>query len=122
MKLKQDCIRETLLFLEENMSSTGFFHSQTICLKNFSKDEINYTIRKLEEANYLKINCIMMTGDIIIECLTFEGHKFLDNIRDEKVWSTTKSIVSKFSSVSLGIIENVSAQVITNIIIKNLGH
>lgn len=46
--------------------------------------------------------------------LTLEGHKFLDNIRDNKVWQNTKDIISKFENVSLNIISSVAANLISS--------
>ena len=51
------------------------------------------------------------------ESLSFDGHSFLDNIRDNQVWSKSKKILSAFKSVSIEII----SQVATNVINKKLG-
>lgn len=53
--------------------------------------------------------------------LTYDGHKFLDNIRDDKVWKDTKTILSKFSSVSLSFVSSVASNVISQLIQKQFG-
>ena len=73
MKLNYDCVRELLLTLEENlvMDDSLSFPSLTlkqVCEKmpDFSRADIAYASTKLLEA------------------------KYLDSIRDSKLWSTVK--------------------------------
>lgn len=124
MKLSNDCVRDLLLFVEEKVGLDQPLNIKFATIKNYSQDELIYTAKKLNEAGYINAtisDCIDGSCDIYIYSLTWNGHKFLDNIRDDGVWKTTKGIVSKFSSVSLGIIENVAAQVITNLINQQIG-
>lgn len=59
---------------------------------------------------------LFIEKNVTFGMLTWDGHKFLDTIRDSKVWSTTKSVTEKLASVSMSMIESISAQVISNII------
>jgi len=94
---------------------TLFFDDIQKKLSKYSIDDINYTCLKLEEAGFMQ--CTQYINDRIdITNMTYNGHLFLDNIRDNNVWSTTKKVISKFSSVSLNIVEKVATQVITNLI------
>lgn len=125
MKLNKECIRYLLLYIEENAQ----LNDDTIDVLNiidsgFSTDDLVYTAIKLKEAGY--INGLIKFSDDEIECcyissLTWNGHSFLDNIRDNNVWKTTKEIVNKFSSVSVSIINSVASQVILKLIEKQLG-
>lgn len=119
MKLNQDCIRDLLLYLEENLTLNDHLSVENISLKNYSRDELLYTADKLYEAGY--INCMRKIYDttdliILISSITYEGHQFLDNIRDDKVFAKTKAILSKFKSVSIEVISETASKVITNII------
>lgn len=124
MKLNHDCIRDLLLYIENNASYNEEIKINNLSLKKYSNEELIYTADKLIEAKYL--NCIRYVQYaknmpfIAVKSITFEGHKFLDNIRDNNVWEKTKNILSKFSSTSIGIVSNISAQVISNIISKQL--
>lgn len=127
MKLNNDCIRDLLLYIEENTNLSDDVYIESINDLSYSIEELLYTSIKLKEANFINAE-IEQTYDeenggysITVFSLTWQGHKFLDNIRDSEVWKTTKGIISKFSSVSLGIIENVAAQVITNMISLQIG-
>lgn len=125
MKLNHDCVRDLLLYIEEHSSYDTKIDVNKLKFKNYSNSDLIYTADKLFEANYL--NCIKSnqfnnsSPSIIIKSITYDGHQFLDNIRDDGVWKNTKSILSKFTSTSLGIISDISSQIISNIILKQLG-
>ncbi|WP_143454637.1 DUF2513 domain-containing protein [Ligilactobacillus salivarius] len=83
-----------------------------------------YTVLKLKEANFIDGDVWWTNNSparIMVDNLTYEGHKFLDNIRDDKVWKDTKTILSKFSSVSLNFVSSVASDVISRLIQKQLG-
>lgn len=119
MRLNNDCVRDLLLAIEENVGLKEYMSIDSLQLKSYSQDDLQYTALKLEEAGYINAKVSKYLDgsmDIYIFSLTWNGHKFLDNIRDNNVWSKTKGIVSKFASVSLDVLEKVAAQVITNMI------
>lgn len=123
MKLNQDCIRDLLLYLEENLKLNDYLSVSNISLKNYSPEELLYTADKLYEAGYL--NCSRKVYDntdlmIFVSSISYNGHQFLDNIRDEKVFTKTKSILSTFKSVSVEIISETASKVITNMINQQL--
>ncbi len=123
MKLNQDCIRDLLLYLEENLKLNDYLSISNISLKNYSSEELLYTADKLYEAGYLK--CSRKVYDntdlmIFVSSITYSGHQFLDNIRDDKVFAKTKSILSGFKSVSIDIISETASKVITNLINQQL--
>ncbi|USS86312.1 DUF2513 domain-containing protein [Fructilactobacillus cliffordii] len=127
MKLNHDLVREILLVIEDTDNPSGpdsqYLINRLNKNNNWTYNEIAYTIGKLKEARF--IDGDVTWGDnmplrISPGNLTYYGHKFLDNIRDNNVWRETKKIVSGFSSVSLGILSNVSAGVITELIKRNL--
>lgn len=90
-------------------------------LKKYSEDEINYAISRLgnDDAQLIKGYVKFASGKphfTSISSLTFEGHKYLDNIRDPKVWSESKKISSKFASVSIDVMSSIASNVITKIL------
>ena len=123
MKLNQDCIRDLLLYLEENLKINDYLSISNIALKNYSSEELLYTADKLCEAGYLK--CSRKVYDntdlmIFVSSITYTGHQFLDNIRDDKVFAKTKSVLSSFKSVSIEIISETASKVVTNLINQQL--
>ena len=124
MRLNNDCVRDLLLYIEDNSSINNLIVISQIQVEGYTTDELIYTAMKLEEAGYIKARVskfISGSTDVYVNEITWNGHKFLDNIRDDGVWKTTKEKISKFSSVSLNIMENVAAQVLTNLINQQIG-
>lgn len=123
MKLNQDCVRSTLLFIEDNAEFGSFLRLEDFLespkLKKYDQNEIKYTLGKLAETDFAHLKVQWQNNTIIYaSCgmLTWNGHKFVDTIRDPHVWSTTKAVTHKIASVSISMIENISSQVITNLI------
>lgn len=124
MKLNNDCVRDLLLYIEQNVGVEDYVDIATLDLSPYTTEDLIYTSQKLNEAGYINAKISKYVDgdcDVYINSLTWNGHKFLDNIRDDNVWKTTKGVVSKFSSVSLSVIENIASQVITNIINQQMG-
>lgn len=119
MKLNHECVRSVLLAVEENstlynMLTTAHFSEYDIT-KTFEADEIIYTVIKLKDAEFLTANISYFDNapTIWVTGLTYKGHEFLDNIRDNKVWEKTKEkIGSSATSVSISIIGQVAGSVI----------
>jgi len=114
-----------MLYIEDNLEYGYRLYVNELKLGNYEQQTIVYSADKLYEAGYIEaLKKKTIDSDlpqIEVKAITWEGHQFLDNIRDNKVWENTKNILSKFSSVSIGIISNVASQVITNIIKSQLG-
>lgn len=123
MKLNQDCIRDVMLYIESNAEFGTFIYLKSFLdaseLSKYDNDTIKYTLGKLDETGYLKSSCQWIDNNVYsfsTGMITWEGHKFLDTIRDTKIWSKTKQITSKFSSVSVSMVENIASQVISTIV------
>lgn len=128
MKLNNDYVRSILLFIEETYSDgksltiNDFMDSTE--LSKYNQEDILYTLKKLDEAGYLNIKFhYANNGLYFLSCwgITWDGHKFLDTIRDSKVWSETKTITSKFASVPLNMISDIASKVLTSLIEKQMG-
>ncbi len=129
MKLNQECIRDLLLETESKLEldgSIGYKDIEQLDLtKKYNSNDIIYVLQKLNEAGFLKVRFYQSSSTSVyslsIDSITWEGHKFLDTIRDNTVWSDTKNVVSKFSSVSITMISDIASNVISQIINKQLG-
>lgn len=113
MKLIHDCVRDVMLDIEENLGTNTAImitniHSR---ISKYSFEDIYYTCQKLNEAGYLEV-VFYLSGDGAVKNMTYDGHLFLDNIRDDSIWKETKSKVSKIASASLPIIQQVAAALI----------
>lgn len=93
MKLSHECVRDVLMYVEENLNYGYYMDFSKVKLESYTQEELLYTADKLLEANFLsgsRNNFIdNPLPDIHITSLTWEGHQFLDNIRDDGVWKNS---------------------------------
>lgn len=123
MKLNQECIRDLMLFLEDNLVANDDFiidNCNDPVLAKYSIDDLHYTAEKLSEAGYLNIeyeSWVLTSNPLIcVKSITYSGHQFLDTIRDDKIWAKTKGILSNLKVLSIEIISETASKVITNLI------
>lgn len=140
MKLNKDCVRDILLYLEENCrpyNDTRFgniLHCVTLHeiteseqLSVYDYNTIHYTLEKLFEGRYIQGSFHPSnqphTFDVAqIEALSLAGHNLLDNIRPETVWEKTKTILKKVGGFSLDTMSQVANDVMTSYIKNFIGH
>lgn len=124
MKLNVDCIRAILLEVEKVPYGESLpFQTLVSALSDYSTDDISYSVLKLKEADY--IEAIILHADdtaIIYEItdITYNGHQFLETIRDAKVWKETKKICNKVGSFALNVISSVAGQMLSALVKQNL--
>ena len=125
MKLNHDCVRDLLLYLEENLTCENKIAIHNLQLKHYTKPELIYTADKLTEANFIK--CIRKdcyddnAVTLFAKSITYEGHQLLDTIRDDGVWKETKKIANKVATVPIKMLSEIGTKVITDIISKQMG-
>lgn len=120
MKLDYDCVRNILLTVESlnfntqlNNDNAHFFP----LLHEYHDDKLQYTIKRMAEAGFISNECVltMVSGNVryYISELSWDGHQFLDHIRDENVWQTTKSKTDKFlNSIPAKLLVAITAKII----------
>jgi len=124
MKLNHECVRDLLLTIEEEVPFNGLLRldrlEQFSTLSNYSHEEILYCLSKLHEAKFIhakEIRFLEGLKDIYVQELTWDGHAFLDNIRDPKVWKKVKEKASFLKSVSISMLGELGS----NVVKKSLG-
>lgn len=120
MKLNPDCVRDVLLYVENN---TDLRHFVTISpmqvpdeLNEYSIDEVMYHIKQAELSALISVSSWYVDGGCLIMYLLPEGHQFLANIREDTNWSKTKDIAKSVGSNSLDAIKQIATGVITALI------
>ncbi|MBG9809138.1 DUF2513 domain-containing protein [Bacillus subtilis] len=111
MELKPDLVRETLLAIEK----TGFreklsfkdLYDRLEDSKHYDPDDVAYTLKKLIEGGLIFGSASDNLG-YIAEELTFEGHEFLNNIREKSVWESTRNVISTVGGASLKVFGDVA--------------
>lgn len=125
MKLNPDCIRDILIYVEQN---TDLRHMLSLSetdipdeLNSYSGDEIMYHIKQAELSNLLLVPSWYLDGGCAIRYLLPDGHQFLSNIREDSNWNKTKDIAKSVGSNSLDTMKQIAAGVITSLIQAKLG-
>lgn len=117
MKQNIDCIRDTLLTVEKDVPLDGHIDLKNLTLPNsYDRDDIVYSLKLLKEANYLNVTLTGASNTyylVWIGNMTYDGHQFLDSIRNANVWQSTKDKIANFGSdLSLSLISQVAMSVI----------
>ena len=124
MRLNPDCMRSVLIEMEradyrETIEAQTLYQS----LPEYSEDDINYTISKLQEAGFIEATIMYADDDpyyISVSDITYDGHQFLANIRKDNVWSKVKNIAEGIGALSIGSISQIATAVVTELINKHL--
>ena len=131
MKLNPDCIREILLWFEENQSMeqgfNGFLTGNVAAymstdmpqyFKDYSPEDVLYSIKQMVESGLLNATRMDVDGAdwYRIRDITPIGHDFLGNIRADNNWQKTKSIAKSIGSVTLSSLSKIAAKVIADLI------
>ena len=128
MKRDFDLIRDVLLYVEDSYGFIGNNQSapladaslyKAMSEKEYPNDSVSYNINlmikaELLEAEYWKTggnNCRAILG------ITWEGHEYLDSVRDAKIWKKIKEkLVVNSGSVSLTIVKKISEKLVLSAI------
>ena len=123
MKLNYDCVRDVMLYLEENLNFGNPIRDTNINL-NYDIKEISYSLLKLHEINYLDGSVSKyMDGDysVITTDITFYGHKFIGEIQSDTIWDKTKSVSKDLGIQTINGITQIASSVISGLILSKLG-
>ncbi|MCC8990989.1 MAG: DUF2513 domain-containing protein, partial [Staphylococcus sp.] len=75
--------------------------------------ELMYCLSKLNEAGILDARVDVANNNINyyqIGNITFYGHEFLDNIRDDETWNEVKRVAKQTSSMSVTLLSRLAFQ------------
>jgi predicted transcriptional regulator len=104
MKRDMDLIRNILLELEKKESATSWV---TISIDGYTDDQVNYHIGLLSEAGFIEAKKYS-DGLCMVRNLTWKGHEFLENAKNDTIWIKTKEFIKeKGGSVSLGVMTEI---------------
>lgn len=121
LKLNQDCLRDLMLELEDKLFiNTHIYTDEFRTLKIFDKysdEDVYYSLKQLIKMGLIDgatKNQAATVQPYYIDVYDIEpkGHEFLNNVRDDNVWKETKKRISKFASVSIPVLQQVSTAVI----------
>ena len=132
MKRDMDLIRKILFEIE---SKKPFEVIHNLSIEGYDKQEVAYHCEMLYQEglikNYYSGDCDNFDGVLFFrgQDLTWQGHDFLETIRQDTIWNKTKkTIAEKGLAITVGTIKTIATAFITaaaegvaNSIIKNGG-
>ena len=113
MKLNEDCVRDTLIYIEEHLQMNEYNRIKEISLLSITKglidkyeeNDIAYTVFQLIDANFIKgnINTPGRNNKVVanIYDITWAGHDLLNSIRPQPVWNAVKQNASNLGIKSI---------------------
>ena len=111
MKRDMDLARDLLLYIESQPQCNGShwiqFTPDSFAACGKSPEEIRYHLSLLVEAGFIR-GQHFGGGLPLVSKLTWQGHEFLDNIRDQSIWAKTKERIRGVSSVALSVVAEIA--------------
>lgn len=103
MKRDMDLVRKLLFYLEENQG-TELLPASEIAIDGYEADAIYYNLKIMGEGGLIAGRDISTLDcrDYIIYYITWEGHEFLDSVRDTGVWNYTIDKLKPLGSLQIG--------------------
>jgi hypothetical protein len=107
MKRDMDLVREILMVMEDHEHG---FAPNPFEVPGYTEEVVGYHLALMGEAGLIRAHDVTThnaaTPTAIASRITWEGHEFLANARNETVWSKVKSIVvAKGGSVSFEVLK-----------------
>jgi hypothetical protein len=121
MILEKDLVRSVLLAIESYDAPRGWV---TINLPGHTDEEIAYHVEILADAGFIEAEDLSSFSgyDWRAKRLTYQGHEFLDTVRDNKVWSETKKIASTVGAGSVTVLFEIGKAYIKQQLLLNGVH
>lgn len=111
MKRDMGLIRDLMLRLEaldfpRNAVLTLSGSDEELAVDGYSQDQISYHLVLIREAGFLQdANYSAVRGGISFKAFSWEGHDFLDSVRDPDVWERTQSTMKKAGGFSFDLVK-----------------
>lgn len=143
MKLNNECVRDTLLYLEDKLTlnfQQRTFNSvniQTLIEEmmlihtSYEANDIWYVVYQLKQAGFIEGRFENAARGKMyvceIESITWSGHQFLDSIRLESIWHIIKAKTNQIGNLSISGLSIMATTIIQEIakdpaFIQNIVH
>lgn len=118
MRLNPDCIRDVILYVEENSSTQRWFTCDTVRedLSQYDKEVLDYHVFYLADAHYIKELVKYGQDSYRFTDLTPNGHQLAQDIRNNTIWEKTKSKAQEIGSFSIPVLQQIASTILTAMI------
>jgi hypothetical protein len=126
MKRDMDLVRDLMLFLE-GKPDTAMISAEDIPMAQRNSTEIQYHLNLIYQAGFLNAEAFRSstTSDRIIKVipfdLTWQGHEFLDAVRDPEIWRQAKAGAASAGTASIQFIWGIAKALLRNAIREKTG-
>lgn len=115
MKRNMDLCRKILFAIEEQYVDVVLYN---ISIEGYSMEEVAYHCKILRDAKLISDYGAQYASDQIysfgVGSLTWEGHEFLDKVREDTIWNKTKGVISsKLLPMTLDVVKDVATSIIS---------
>lgn len=123
MRRDMELVRKILFKIEESVDNVA---CHNLKIEGYSMDQVAYHCSILYEGGYIYDYKAQYGGNGLysfgVGRLTWEGHEFLDKIREDTIWKKTKDIIKdKGLPLVFDIVKSVSTEVISGLINSYVG-
>ena len=122
MKLNHDCIRDVMLLLERELQLRALpdgsvricdlpFRRLYAALPKYRREDVFYSLFNLDQAGYIDASMLWSDGccgEGSVNYMTFSGHEFLDQMRDDRRWAVVKRGLSAVANYSLSMVGTIA--------------
>lgn len=108
MKRDLDLVRDLLLYFEAKTETAGI-QSSDVLIDGYDETQISLHLNIMAEAGLLICEPFRSSTNpdrfirTFVFDLSWEGHEYLDTIRDPKIWKGTKSALGRIGNWSFGV-------------------
>lgn len=115
MKRDMDLCRAILFAIEEEYVDTGLCNLE---IPEYTTEQVAYHCQLLHDAGLISSYNVKYADNQIfffsVGALTWEGHDFLDQIRQDTVWNKTKDVITKKGlPMIFDVVKQISSTIIT---------
>jgi len=111
MKRDMDLVRRLLLCLEDTVDYKPL-RSSDIAIEGYSDAQIGYHLGILAAGGLIDVidtnSMDSKTFSCFVKGITWQGHEFLDAVRDNDVWSRTREKLKPVGSASLEVVKSIA--------------
>jgi hypothetical protein len=121
MKRDIHLVRKIMMEIEANSDGVSIAQTQ---IENYSREQIQYHLALLSEAGYILARNASSGSELrfMPVRLTWEGHEFLDNARNDTVWNKTLHDIGEITeSVALPLLRELLTAALRSQILPRLG-
>ena len=120
MKRDMDLIRDLLLFAEAECGGSRLPDVYEGDFSGYSNEQIYSNVKLIHDRGLIS-KVLSTSSSLNIGELTWDGHDFLDSVRDPEIWRQTKEVAKKSGGFTVSLLGDIAKGLIKTQIKKHTG-